>query len=372
MRIALVSTCAAATPSSGSGEPELVAGELGKMLTRFGHQVTVYATGNSKPDAEVRALFKRPVFPANALAELRHARFAWDDIRASGMPFDIIHLHQTESLAFAEAGAPPAVFSIHHERNPQLLDFYREATNVTFVSASHHQASAIPELGVAHVVHAGLDPLLYELGLGQGGYATFIGKIHPAQAPHLAIDAARGAGVPLRIGGAMDDAAYDYFRDDLKPRLDAAGGSVDWLGAVSKGPKIQLLRHSRALLLPLGWDEPSGIGMMEAMLVGTPVIAFDRGCASEIIEDDVTGFLVRDCDEMMARLAGIASFDRRRCRERAIERWSSTRMAQEYESLYENVLRHGSHPRRASAVEARAQAPVEVLSPLDRPWALNE
>ncbi len=372
MRIALVSTGAATTSPSASGEPELVAGELGKMLTRFGHQVTVYATGNSKPDAEVRALFKRPIFPANALSELRHARFAWDDIRASGMPYDLVHLFQTESLAFAEVGGPPTVFTIHHDRNPQLLDFYREAANVTFVSASRQQANAIPELGVAHVIHAGLDPALYELGLGQGGYATFIGKIDRAHAPHLAIDAARGAGVPLRVGGAMDDAAYDYFRHDLKPRLDAAGGSVDWLGAVSKGPKIQLLRHSRALLLPLEWDEPTGIEMMEAMVVGTPVIAFDRGCASEIIEDDVTGFVVRDGDEMMARLAEIASFDRRRCRERAIERWSSMRMAQEYESLYESVLDHGSRRRRTSSIGPRAQAPFEVPSPLDQPWALNE
>lgn len=177
MRIALVSTCAEATPPSAAGEPELVAAELGKVLTGLGHQVTVYATGNSKPGAEVRALFKRPVFPPNALSELRHARFAWNDIRSSGMPFDIIHLHQAESLAFAGPAGPPAIFTIHHERSPQLLDFYREASNVTFVAGSNHQASTMRELEIAHVVHAGLDPALYELGLGQGGYATFLGSM---------------------------------------------------------------------------------------------------------------------------------------------------------------------------------------------------
>jgi glycosyltransferase involved in cell wall biosynthesis len=339
MRIALLSTCAVSVPPNGYGGTELVIAELAKMLGRRGHEVTVYATGDSCPAGTLRYRFAHPVWPPNDLAELRHAAFAWGHIAQHVPLFDVVHAHQAPSVAFSAIEATPVVLTLHHEREESLLDYYLDFPEVTYVAISRRQAELIPEIQVQDVVHHGLDPDLYPEGDGAGGYAAFLGRFSEEKAPHLAIDAAVKAGVRLKMGGVPHWVNEAYFEREVRPRLAQHEASVDWLREVSHGPKLELLRDARAFLFPLGWEEPFGLVMIEAMLVGTPVIAFPRGGVSEVVEDGVTGYLVRDEHEMAERLATIGTFDRRRCRARALERWSSMRMAADYERIYEACVR---------------------------------
>ena len=341
MRIALLSTCAVAVPPKAYGGTELITAELAKSLTRLGHDVTVYATGDSRPAGALRFRFTRPVWPPNDLAELRHAAFAWNHIamQQATHPFDVVHTHQAPSLAFAAMHATATLLTLHHERNSSLLDFYRDFPDVHYIGISRRQAELVPEIRVEHVVHHGLDPDLYDEGDGAGGYCAFLGRLAEEKGVHLGIDAALAAGMPLKIGGKPHWKDKAYFEREVQSRLDSAGARVESLGEVSHTPKVEMLRHARALLFPIGWEEPFGLVMIEAMLVGTPVIAFARGSVPEVVEDGVTGFVVRDVAEMAARLREIGAIDRKRCRERAQERWSSLRMARDYVKIYEQAIR---------------------------------
>ena len=339
MRIALLSTCAVAVPPASYGGTELITAELAKALVRLGHDVTVYATGDSKPAGELRYRFTRPVWPPDDLAELRHAAFAWSDVMAEReRPFDVVHAHQAPSLAFAALFPLPTVLTVHHARDESLLDFYLDFPGIRYVAISRHQADLVPEMHVDDVVHHGLDLSLYEAGDGEGDFCLFLGRLASEKAPHHAIDAARMADVPLKIAGKPHWKDEAYFDREVKPRL-AEGRGVEWVGEVSHEPKVALLRRARALLFPIDWEEPFGLVMIEAMLVGTPVIAFARGSVPEIVEEGVTGFVVRDVDEMAKRLRSIGSFDRKKCRARAEQRWSSARMAKEYVEVYQSAMR---------------------------------
>ncbi len=344
MRIALVSTCAIPTPPDAYGGTELVVAALAKELIVLGHEVTVYATGDSHCAGKLRWLFAKAQWPPDTTSEQRHVQFAWNDIRARETPFDVIHVQQPHSLELAGTLASRTVLTIHHARSSSLVEHYRAFPEVTLVAISARQAALLPELPVARVIHHGLEPEGYRYGDGQGGYCLFLGRLSAQKAPHLAIDAARHAGALLRIAGEAHPDGLKYFERKVKPRL-ADTRRVEWLGEAPVSVKVELLRAANALLFPLGWEEPFGLVMIESMLVGTPVIAFARGSAPEVIDEGVTGFLVRDEAEMAARLKRIGSFDRKRCRERAIERWSASRMARDYEALYEQVV--ARHPLRA-------------------------
>jgi glycosyltransferase involved in cell wall biosynthesis len=343
MRIALVSTCALPTPPDAYGGTELVVAALARELILLGHEVTVYATGDSTTAGELRWVFAKHRWPPDALSEQTHVRFAWNDIRAEKTPFDVIHVQQPHSLELAGTYAHRTVLTIHHARSDSLTEHYRSFPEVSYVAISARQQELLPELSIARVVHHGLDPAGYRLGSGQGGYCLFLGRLSAQKAPHIAIDAARHAGARLRIAGEAHPDGLKYFARKVKPRL-ADTRRVEWLGEAPVSVKVELLRAATALLFPLGWEEPFGLVMIESMLVGTPVIAFDRGSAPEVIDEGVTGYLVHDEAEMTRRLKHIEGFDRKRCRQRALERWNAARMAREYEALYQEIT--ARHPLR--------------------------
>jgi glycosyltransferase involved in cell wall biosynthesis len=341
MRIALLSTCAVSVPPVAYGGTELVIAELAKMLTRRGHAVTVFATGDSRPHGDLRWLFPAPVWPPDTLAELGHAAHAWKTIAAARPPFDVVHLHQAPSVAFSALQRLPTVLTMHHERQDKLIEYYSAFKNVSYVAISRRQAELVPELAVRHVVHHGLDVDVYGAGDGSGGWLAFVGRFAAEKGVHVAIDVALACGLPLRMGGLPHGRDEPYFDREVRPRLGRAGDLVSWIGEVGPARKIQLLRGARATLFPIQWDEPFGLVMIESMLVGTPVIALARGSATEIVEDGVTGFVVRDAAEMANRVGAIGGIDRARCRRRARERWGALRMARDYERVYDDAVRAG-------------------------------
>ena len=333
MKIALFSTCALATPPHRYGGTELVVAELAKGLTQLGHDVTVFATGDSRAAGRLRYYFETPVWPPDVFSELRHASFAWAEVARSVRRFDLVHLHDAAALAFHTHVAIPAVLTLHHARMDKLVDHYRAFPEVPLVAISERQAALVPELSVTRVIHHGLDPLLYPEGQGDGGYVAFLGRFAPEKGPHLAVDAARLANVPLHIGGTYHEVAHDYYTRELAPRL-AVAEQVLCCGELGHAAKVELLRGASALLFPIQWEEPFGLVMIESMLVGTPVIAFHNGSAPEVVEEGVTGFLVDSAAQMAERIKQLPSIDRGRCRERAQARWCTMRMAREYADLY--------------------------------------
>jgi glycosyltransferase involved in cell wall biosynthesis len=355
MRIALLSTCAVSTPPTGYGGTELVVGELAKQMVRLGHEVTVYATGDSTAPGRQRALFSQPIWPPNDLCELRHAAFAWQDIARGG--FDLVHGNHAEHLAFTPFVDVPTVLTVHHHRHMPLLEHYLAYPNVAYVAISRRQAELSPELEFARVIHHGVDPRSYRMGDGAGGYVAFLGRFSPEKGPHRAIDAAVRAGVRVVLGGNVHDHAF--HEREVMPRLERHRELVRHIGEVVHEPKNELLRHAQAMLFPIDWEEPFGLVMIESMLVGTPVIAFPRGSAPEVIEDGVTGFIVRDLDEMAARIRDVRALDRRACRQRAIDRFNSLRMATRYLDLYEEVVQERHLPRhRPLALRRKPPVPA--------------
>ncbi len=332
LRVALMSTCAVPTPPPAYGGTELVLAALAHALAALGHRPTVFATGDSTCDGARCARFARPVWPPEPLAELRHASAAWLQIARGG--FDVVHVNEPSSLVFTEWVALPTVATIHHVRQEPLLRQYVAYPRVAYVGISHRQAELAWEMPFRRVIHHGLDPDLYPEGRGDGGYVAFLGRLAAEKAPHIAIDAAHRVGLPIVVAGKPHVLDRDYFERTILPRF---GPSVRWLGEVDQREKRELLRGARALLVPLHWEEPFGLVMIEAMLVGTPVIAFRCGAAPEIVDEGVTGFLVDTLEEMVVRLRDVGAIDRARCRARARERWSSERMARAYVDLYREV-----------------------------------
>ena len=366
VKIALLSTCALATPPKRYGGTELVVAELAKGLVELGHRVTVYATGDSTTAGELRHTIASPVWPPDESAERRHARFAWDDVARDPEPYDVVHMHQAAALARSVEAACPTVLTIHHARVEEMIPQYARNAHVAYVAISHRQAALSPEVAVARVIHHGLDPADYPAGAGDGDYVAFLGRFSPEKVPHVAIDAARAAGVTLALGGAPHDVpdSRRYFDCEMRPRLARPEG-LRWLGEVSHAPKLLLLHGARALLFPLDWEEPFGLVMIEAMLVGTPVIAYARGSVPEVVEDGVTGYLVHTPEQMTEAIRRLDRIDRARCRARALERWSTARMTRDYAALYADLVREHHGPRRGARVvrlsRARRHATTEPL-----------
>ena len=333
MRIALVSTCALPVPPPAYGGTELVVAALARALAGRGHEVFVYATGDSRPAGTLRHCFDRAIWPPDPASETRHARWAWQDLRP--LRPDAVHLNGPEALqAWDGCGTPPVV-TIHHQREEPLVALYARNPEARFVAISRRQAELLPELGALPVVHHGIDPDEYPLGAGDGGYCAWLGRMAPEKAPHVAMDSARKAGVPLVLGAprCTGQPGYEaYFEREVRPRLSWPG--VRWPGELDKKAKVRLLQRAEALLMPMGWEEPFGLVMIEAMLVGTPVVAFARGSAPEIVDERITGFLVRDAEAMAQALLAARRLDRARCRRKALQRFSASRMAAEYEALY--------------------------------------
>ncbi|MBI4510867.1 MAG: glycosyltransferase family 4 protein [Deltaproteobacteria bacterium] len=308
-------------------------------LASRGHEVTLYATGDSQAPARVRSVFPTAAWPPNTYREIVHAAAAaYDVLSRDGI--DVIHAHVASLLAFARILDVPIVYTVHHDRDEALCDLYRATHGypITMVAISARQRDLISDICEARVVHHGVSPSLYPLGPGNGGYVAFLGRFAPEKGVHVAIDVARRARLPIRLAGKSHDDRY--FGAEVGPRL--RDPLVRWVGEVSHAPKVRLLGDAVATLFPINWEEPFGLVMIESMLCGTPVLSFPRGSAPEVIDEGITGWLVDSEVQMAEKLVHLASgkerFDRARCRRFAARRFSADRMVDEYLAVYNEAL----------------------------------
>jgi glycosyltransferase involved in cell wall biosynthesis len=318
--------------------------ELSEGLSQRGHDVVLFATGDSTSSTELRYLYKGAQWPPDHLQDMNHV--SWAIQQAYTGDFDVMHAHSPSALAFTRfSSSPPLVYTVHHGREDDLSRFYTFFPDVHYVAISHDQAARETDLPRLHVVHHGLDPAKYEWCSHAGDYVCFIARFSPVKGPHTAIDVAEDAGVAIRVAGETHPMDTEFNERELAPRLHRS--HVTMLGSIGMAEKVPLLRDARALLAPIEWDEPFGLALIEAMLSGCPVVAFPRGSISELVEPGVTGFVVRDRNEMrdIIRPGGpLDYFDRSRCREHAAERFGRDRMVADYESVYAAAAGHtGPH-----------------------------
>jgi glycosyltransferase involved in cell wall biosynthesis len=346
VRIAIISTPFVPVPPPGYGGTELIVSSLVEDLVRRGHHVRVYATGDSYCSGELRYLYDHAQWPPNGAVELAHTAHALHDLLASE-PFDVIHAHTPQATAFARLIDTPIIYTIHHDSDEGLTSLYRTMSckDLHYVAISERQRELLGGTPEAKVIHHGLDTSRFPVGKGHGGYVAFLGRFAPQKGAHTAIEVAVKTGVAIHLAGQPHWKDEAYFRAEVEPRLRKPG--VRWLGEADLETKTRLLGNAVATLFPITWEEPFGLVMIESMLCGTPVLAFDRGAAREVIDDRVTGWIVKDEDEMgwwVNRLArGTYRFDRGRCAARAAQRFSSTRMVDEYVALYTEAARGRSH-----------------------------
>lgn len=350
MRIAMISTPFVAVPPRGYGGTELVVHELVEGLVDRGHQVTLFATRDSRTSADLRYLFAEPKWPPGMMADLNHVSWAFGRIRAEG-GYDVVHAHSAAALAFGRLLPElPLVYTLHHVRDETLSDFYRDFPQPYYVAISRNQAWLEEPLARLDVVHHGLEPSEYEWSARPADYVCFVGRFAEVKGPHTAIDAAARAGVRILMAGETHEVDADFGAREVQPRL--AQPHVTYLGKIGPDRKRPLLRDARAVLAPITWEEPFGLILIESMLSGCPVVAFRRGSVPELVESGITGYVVDSAEEMVELIrpgSVLDDFDRERCRTRAVERFSRDRMVDGYEGVYRRAVAGTPVPRRRVA-----------------------
>lgn len=343
MRIAMISTPFIRMPPEGYGGTELFCYELTEELVRRGHDVTVFTTGDSVVNSHKRALYHRPAWPPACADDVNHT--AWAMAEVGRGTFDVLHLNGAMGLPLGKFVPVPIVYTLHHKRDEGLSRIYAMHSSPHYVAISQRQLDLEIPLQHASVIHHGLSASRYPPSFEEAGYVVHIGRYAAEKGTHVAIDAAQRAGLPIRLAGRSHPDDQRYFDEVVAPRL--ALPNVYEEGEANHEQKLELLRGARALVCPIDWEEPFGLVAIEAMMCGTPVVGFARGSFPEIVEENVTGFLVPSghVEALAQALQMLDTFDRRRCARRARERFSTATMTRAYEKVYEQAILRGRFAR---------------------------
>jgi glycosyltransferase involved in cell wall biosynthesis len=355
MRIAIVAPPWVPVPPPGYGGTERVIDELARGLAAAGHDVLLWATGDSTCDVPTRWVLPNAVGTAGAApaTELHHVICAYEDIMAWGA--DVVHDHTLCGPVYAATLPVPIVTTNHGPFDSELGPLYRAISEHTDVVAiSHHQASlATSDTRIAAVIHHGLDTTTVPLGRGDGGYAAFLGRMCPDKGVDAAIRIARSAGMRLKIAAKLaEPAEREYFRACVEPLL---GRDTEYVGEVGGDEKWELLGGATCLLNPLRWSEPFGMVMIEALATGTPVVATANGSVPEIVTDGVNGFIGVSERQLAHAVRRVELLDRSTCRRIVADEFSITRMVREHVRLFEAAA---FRERRTPAAAVTAQPAV--------------
>jgi glycosyltransferase involved in cell wall biosynthesis len=350
MRIAQVSPLYESVPPQLYGGTERVVSYLTEELVRQGHDVTLFASGDSKTAARLVPCCPRALRLAPGCIDmLAHHVVMLERVFAELGRFDVVHFH-IDYLHFplSRRYRAPHLTTLHGRLDlPDLVPLYRQFPDMPVVSISDAQRAPLPYLDWKGTVHHGLPPDLHPLGPGGGGYLAFLGRVSPEKRLDRAIEIAKRAGLPLRTAAKVDPADREYFERQIRRRLNDP--HVEYLGEVTEDQKADLLGRAEALLFPIDWPEPFGLVMIEAMACGTPVIAWRHGSVPEVIEPGVSGFIVDSMDEAVDAVRRARDLSRARCRQAFDARFTSERMARDYLALYERIAEPAEVLPRAAA-----------------------
>ena len=343
MRIAQVSTLLEQVPPAKYGGIERVVGILCDELVAQGHEVTLYASGDSHTDAKLipvcpRALRFENESPFRDYISATYMKMMIEVLQDLDQ-YDVAHFHTGfHHLPTFHPHRDKSLTTVHMPMHlgpgaGPILDAF---AHMPYVGISADQVSGWPAMNWQAVVHHGIPADLYRTGPGDGDYLLFVGRIAPSKRPDRAIEIARAAGMRLKIAAKVDDVFADYYRETVEPHVD--GDRVQFLGEVADAEKQELYGRATALLFPIDWREPFGLVMIEAMACGTPVIATDMGSVPEVITNGLTGFRVGDVAGAVAAIGPARQLDRAAIRAEFDRRFTSGRMAREYVEVYERML----------------------------------
>jgi glycosyltransferase involved in cell wall biosynthesis len=341
MKIAQIAPLMESVPPKLYGGTERVVSHLSEELVRQGHDVTLFASGDSVTSARLAACGAEAIRLNPAVQDhLPHYMVMLDKLRRSAHLFDVLHFHiDILHMPLFRDMAAKTVTTLHGRQDlPDLALLYRAFPEMPLVSISNAQRRPILEANFAKTIYHGLPlDLLPANYAGRGGYLAFLGRISHEKRPDRAIAIANALGLRLKIAAKVDKADEAYFRDTIAPLLDRPG--VEFVGEINDQDKKKFLGDALALLFPIDWPEPFGLVMIEAMACGTPVLGFRCGSVPEIIDDHVTGRVVGSVDEAIRAMPEVLRLDRRAVRRRFEERFSASRMAKDYLSVYRGMGR---------------------------------
>jgi glycosyltransferase involved in cell wall biosynthesis len=352
MKIAQIAPLTERCPPRCYGGTERIVSYLTEELVRQGHDVTLFASGDSLTSARLVACCDLALRENPAVKDpLPFNMVLLDQVRRLAGEFDVLHFHiDLIHYPLMRQFGGRALTTLHGRLDlPDLRPFYAVFPEFPLVSISDDQRSPLPGVNWAGTVHHGLPPdLLPFRPEADGGYLAFLGRISPEKRPDRAIEIARRAGLPLKIAAKIDKADKAYWDECIGPMIAATPG-VEFVGEINDQLKADFLGNARALLFPIDWPEPFGLVMIEAMACGTPVIAFRHGSVPEVIDDAVTGFIVRDVEEAAVAARRAHRLDRREIRAVFDERFTAERMAQDYVDIYRGLLGNAERVRHIPA-----------------------
>ncbi len=354
MKIAILAPVSLPVPPIGYGGTELVVHQLAEGLVAAGHAVTLFATGDSRTRAELRALLPRALTPMGFATQattlpFERAHAAWAFAQAGS--FDLIHDHtKTEGVILAPTVSTPVLTTVHNDFSPARRAVYLAHPEHAYVAISQAHARRCPELDFLGVVYNGMDLNAPVFRACKENYLLFLGRLCAEKGTHTAIAVARTLGIPLVLAGKIDPVDAQYVQKEVMPHVDAQ--AIRYVGEVTGRRKWDLIAGARCLLFPIQWPEPFGLVMIEAMACGTPVVATRWGSVPEVVSHGETGWIADDFEGLLEGVRAAATIDPAACRRRVEERFGTAAMVAGYLALYERLLGRG--PRPASRGRGRA------------------
>lgn len=338
LKIAQISPLYESVPPKMYGGTERVVSFLTEELVAQGHDVTLFASGDSQTAARLVPGSKTSLrLSGNCVDHLAHHIAMLDDVMRLAPEFDVIHFHiDYMHFPLSRYCALPSVTTLHGRLDlPDLAPVYKRFSDAPVVSISLAQRKPLPRANWVANIHHGLPADLLTFQPNPGDYLAFLGRISPEKRVDRAIEIARRAGMPLKIAAKIDPVDRAYYESTIKPLLDDP--SIEFIGEIGEDKKSEFLGNAYAYLFPIDWPEPFGLTMIEAMACGTPSIAFNCGSVPEVMHEGLTGFIVDDMDQAVAAVEKISSIERTACRNVFEKRFTATRMAEEYVDLYQSM-----------------------------------
>lgn len=339
MRIAQVAPLFESVPPKYYGGTERVVSYLTEELVSQGHDVTLFASGDSVTKARLVAGCQRSLrLDKQCIDKLAHQTVMLERVFQRATEFDIVHFH-VDYLHFSLSRREPItnVTTLHGRLDiPDLVPLYQEFRDMPVVSISNAQREPLPWANWQATVYHGLPADLYRFRPEPGSYLAFVGRISPEKRVDRAIEIAKRVRIPLKIAAKVDPVDRHYFKSTIKPLL--CEPLVEFIGEIGEDEKDKFLGNAYALLLPIDWPEPFGLVMVEAIACGTPVIAYRDGAVPEVIEEGHTGFIVEELEDAVEAVRRIPELSRKRCREIFEERFTATRMARDYVKVFERLI----------------------------------
>ncbi len=339
MRIAQVAPLIESVPPASYGGTERVVAYLTDELVRLGHDVTLFASGDSRTSATLVPVSPRSLrLDAACIDHIAWHVLLVERVAAAASQFDLLHFHIAHiHLPVIRRLSTRSVMTLHGRLDlPDLPPLFTEFSDVPLISISDAQRAPLPHVNWMGTIRHGLPPDQLAPRYEPGGYLAFLGRISPEKRVDRAIAIATALGEPLKIAAKVDRADAAYFAREIEPLMK--NPLVDFVGEIGEAGKNEFLGNARALLFPIDWPEPFGLVMIEALACGTPVVAFRGGSVEEIIEDGVTGFIVDTVDGAIEATRRVKTLDRRACRRAFERRFTARRMAEDHVALYGRIL----------------------------------